>query len=137
MSSTTPFAPLLHERVDGLLHFLGRVLVEGLERDVADVIAENLAVRHGGNLHDAAREAQLDRLGHAGRAYTTTPASRACRAARSENLGERQLGRRRVVHRHDPIAFANARLFRRRVREDAIDDDDPAACSPISMPVPP
>src|SRR5215475_11586545 len=53
---------LLRQVRDCCSDFLRRVLVERLERDVADVVAEDSAVSNGGNVNDAASESELDRL---------------------------------------------------------------------------
>ena len=67
MSSTSPCAPSRHELRRRGLDFLRRVLVERLQRDVADVVAEHRR-RYGtaGTCITARVNVQLDRLGHAG-----------------------------------------------------------------------
>ena len=51
-----PARTLFDELIDRGTHFVGGVLVERLQRDVADVVAEHARVRHGRNVHDATRE---------------------------------------------------------------------------------
>ena len=55
---------VFHQNVDGGLNLVGGIFVERLQRDVSDVIAEHTRVGHGGNVHDPARQTELDRLGN-------------------------------------------------------------------------
>ena len=111
------------DRVGG---FVGRVFVERLQRDVADVVTENSAVRDRRHVHDAPREAELDRLGHAGARVRHRHLRTRLAAEQRRNLGDVDVRRRYGIDGDDAIAFTHARLFGRRVREHPVHDDDAA-----------
>ena len=124
MSSTMPLRAFLGQPVDRGLDFFGRVLVERLQRDVADVIAEHAGVGDRRQVDDAARELQLDRLGDT-RTRVDDRDLRVRRRRAADPTPSPSVERRRgvVVDGDDVIALANAAIFGGRVREDAIDDD--------------
>ena len=70
-SSTTPRAPWACKRFTLVDELAGRVLVELLERDVADLSVEHDRVRHRRNTNDGARELDLDGAVTPGRANPT------------------------------------------------------------------
>src|SRR4051812_31264902 len=59
-----PLRAVFHERFHRGFDLFRGILVERLQWDVADVVAEHSAVRDGGQMHDATCELQLDRLGY-------------------------------------------------------------------------
>ncbi len=104
---------------------VGGGLVEGLERDVADVVVEHHVVLHGGDVNLRAREAMLDRLRDP-RAREAHPHPRPDIAHQGvAHLRRGPSARAPRVHRDDAVPFLDARALRRRVGEDLHDGDVP------------
>ena len=113
----TPFTPSRCRRPTAF-DLLGCGLVEPLHEHVANLVVEHDRVRHGRDVDDLASEVHLDRLGHAGpiELYRHLGAGLADEVVGDLLGGPAARGQRIDVD--DPVAFAHATRFSRRVRED-------------------
>ena len=130
--ATAVVAQVDHESLGALRHelrgsrfdFLRGVLVECLERDVADVIADERGVGNGGHVNDGALERQLDRLGDTRPGVDDVHRGADDAAKRVGHLVDLDVARHgHGVDLRDDVALHHATVFSRGVREHPGDDD--------------
>ena len=119
-----PPGALLYERRCGRAHLFSRILVERLQRDVADLVADERGVGHRGHVDDGALERELDRIDDAGPSVGHVHHRAGLAAQRIGHPVDLHVsGDGERVHTRDPVALGHPALLGRSVRKDAAHHD--------------
>src|ERR1700737_970731 len=129
---STIFAEIEHESTGALLDELlrgcpelfSRVFVEGLERDVSDVVSHHGRIGHGRNVDDRALEGEFDRFDDAGAGIRYVDGRAGDAAQRVGHRVDLDVARNdERIHLYDDVPFEDTPLFGWSVRKDSKDND--------------